>query len=130
MILLGFATSVIVWFFIFENHNSKSKFDYRRNKSEVSLNKEKVSIENVRINKNNKFAWTVIGEIKNETSSKIKGYVKIKFLNSSGNIIYSAMTNVNDGDYFKAGQSASFDYYTETENFLGVTKFEVYFVEK
>ena len=128
MIILGIITIIVIAFLL--NQNSESEFDYRINKSNVSLAKTKVSVENVRINKNSKYAWSVEGMIRNKTSSEIKGYVKIKFLNSSGDIVYTSKAKVNDGDTFSSGQSANFDYFTEPKKFEGVTSFDVEFIKK
>ena len=128
MIILGVITVIVIVFLL--NQNNKSEFDYRINKSNISVEKTKVSVENVRINKESKFAWSVKGMIRNETSSNIKGYVKIKFLNSRGDIVYTTKTRVNDGDSFSSRQSANFEYYTEPINFEGVTKFDVEFIKK
>ena len=87
-------------------------------------------VENVKIKEDSKFAWAVVGMIRNKSSSDIKGYVKIKFLNSTGDIVYTTKARVNDGDSFGPGRAASFDYFTEPKNFEGVTDFEVDFVEK
>ncbi|WP_425077898.1 hypothetical protein [Psychroserpens sp. S379A] len=99
-------------------------------KTTESVTTSKVKVENVKIKEDSKFAWAVEGMIRNESSSEIKGYVKIKFLNSSGDIVYSTKAKVNDGDSFGPGRAASFDYFTEPKNFDGVTDFEVDFVEK
>lgn len=104
-------------------------FDSSKNTTE-DFTSSKTKVENVKIKKDNKFAWAVVGMIRNESSSEIKGYVKIKFLNSSGDIVNTTMTRVNDGDSFEPGQAASFDYYTEPDNFDDVTDFDVHFVEK
>lgn len=128
MIFFGIITVFIVIFVM--NNNSKSKYDYRINKTNTSFKKNKVGIENVHINKKNKYAWSVEGMVRNKTSSNIKGYVKIKFVNSNGDITYTTMTKVNDGDYFKPSQSANFDYYTEPNNFEGVIDFDIIFIEK
>lgn len=99
-------------------------------KTTESVTTTKVKVENVKIKEDSKFAWAVVGMIRNESSSEIKGYVKIKFLNSSGDIVYTTKAKVNDGDSFGPGRAASFDYFTEPKNFDGVTDFEVDFVEK
>jgi hypothetical protein len=98
-------------------------------KTTESFTSSKVKVENVTIKEDSKFAWAVVGMIRNESSSDIKGYVKIKFLNSRRDIVYTTKARVNDGDYFGPGRAASFDYFTEPENFDGVTDFEVNFVE-
>ncbi len=99
-------------------------------KSTKSYTSSKTKVENVKIKKDNEFAWAVVGMIRNESSSDIKGYVKIKFLNSNGDIVNTAKAKVNEGDSFSPGQAASFDYYTEPTNFKGVTDFDVKFVQK
>ncbi|WP_188407196.1 hypothetical protein [Psychroflexus salis] len=90
----------------------------------------KTKVENLKLNKENKYGWAVVGMIRNESSSSIKGFVKIKFLNSNKDIVYSTMARVNDGDYFGPGQAASFDYHAAPSKFDGVTEFLVEFVEK
>jgi len=99
-------------------------------KNETVQFSEKNKVENVQINKDNKFAWAVTGMIRNNSSSNIKGAVKIKFLTSSGDIVHTTRTKVNDGDILKPGQAGSFDYYTEPKNFEGVTDFDVEFYER
>ena len=98
-------------------------------KSNELFTSSKTKVENVEIKKDNKFAWAVVGMIQNESSSEIKGYVKIKFLNSNGDILNTAKAKVNDGDSFGPGQAANFDYFTEPNNFDGVTDFAVDFIE-
>lgn len=99
-------------------------------KTNESFTSSKIKVENVKINKDNKFAWAVVGMIRNESSSNIKGYVKIKFLNSNGDIVHTTKAKVNDGDSFGPNQAARFDYYTKPIDFDGVTSFDVHFVEK
>ena len=89
-----------------------------------------VSVENVRIDKSISNAWGVIGQIRNNTSMPIKGAVKIKFINSKGDIVYSGRAFVNDGDYFKPGQAANFKYFVEPEKFNDVVDFKIIFYEK
>lgn len=97
---------------------------------EKILKTELVSFENIKINKENKFAWSVKGMARNISALPIKGYVNIKFLNSNNDIVYTTKTRVNDGDSFSSGQAASFEYYTEPKNFDGVINFDVQFIEK
>lgn len=99
-----------------------------KNETEQFLQKTKT--ENVKINKDNKYAWAVTGMIRNNSSSNIKGAVKIKFLTSNGDIVHTTRTKVNDGDILKAGQAGNFDYYTKPENFEGVTDFDIEFYER
>jgi len=91
-------------------------------------NSNETSVENVKVQKDNKFAWAVVGSIRNVSDSEINGYVKIKFLTSNGDIVNTAKTKVNDGDSFSSGQAASFEYYTEPSNFDNVTDFDVEFI--
>ena len=90
----------------------------------------KFKVERVQIKKESEFAWSVVGMIRNQSSSDVKGHVKIKFLNSAGDILNTAKAKVNDGDSFFSGQAASFEYFTEPSKFEGVTNFDVEFVEK
>lgn len=85
------------------------------------------SVENVRIDKEYKNAWTVKGSIRNNTNSPISGAVKIKFINSSGDIVHSNRAYVNGGDSFGAGRAANFKYTTDPKDFVGVVDFEVIF---
>lgn len=111
---------VIITSCVFENSNTQ----------ETSPIAEITEVENVKINKENKYGWAVTGMIRNNSSSNIKGAVKIKFLTESGDIVHTTRTKVNDGDVLKPGQAGVFDYYTEPENFNGVTDFDVEFYER
>ncbi len=88
------------------------------------------SVENVRIDKSISNAWGVKGQIRNNSDKEIKGAVKIKFINSNGDIVHNGRAFVNGGDYFNSGQSASFEYFVEPEKFTGVVDFEVIFYER
>jgi hypothetical protein len=79
---------------------------------------------------NNRFAYTLEGTVYNQCETKKKGYVKIKFIDSNGDIRHSAMTNVNDGDNFNPKQSAPYSYSAEPDKFVDIKEFEVVFVEK
>ena len=87
-------------------------------------------VEGVQIKKDFKNAWTVSGMVRNKTSYPVKGAVKIKFLNSKGDVVHNNRAKVNDGDPIKAGQSASFDYTTDPSNFEDVDNFDVEFYER
>ena len=93
-------------------------------------NNDKVLIENVRISKDYSNAWAVKGSVKNNTTHSIKGAVKINFLNSNGDIVFSNRAYVNDGKPFGPGQSATFEYFDDPKTFDGVTKFKVEFYER
>jgi len=90
----------------------------------------KTTVEDVRINKQHSNAWAVTGMIRNESSSIIKGAVKIKFVNSKGDIVHSNRTKVNDGDPINPGQAGSFEYFTKPTDFDDVTSFNVEFYER
>lgn len=105
---------------VFENSNTQEK-------SQVA---EMTRVENIKINKDNKFAWAVTGMVRNNGSSNIKGAVKIKFLTSNGDIVHTTKTRVNDGDILKPGQAGVFDYYTEPKNFNEVTDFDIEFYQR
>lgn len=95
-----------------------------------SVEKINVSVENVRIVKEYNNAWGVKGQIKNNTGQKIKGAVKIKFINSNGDIVHNNRAFVNDGDSFDSGQSANFEYFTDPSKFKDVVDFKVDFYER
>ena len=65
--------------------------------------------------------------IRNNSSSDIKGAVKIKFLNSKGDAVHNARAKLNDGDPIKPGQAGSFEYFAKPENFDDVTDFNIEF---
>ena len=85
--------------------------------------------ENVRTVQSRPNAWCVKGMIKNLERYPINGYVKIKFLNSKGNIVAAHSAPVNNGDYFSAGQAAPFEYFAKPEEFKGVTDYQIIFVD-
>jgi len=88
------------------------------------------SVENVRIVKEHSNAWAVKGVVRNDSNRSIKGAVKIKFLNSRGDIVYSTKAYVNDGDPLQPGQAGAFEYYKDPETFNGVNNFDVEFYER
>ena len=75
-------------------------------------------------------AWAVKGQIRNLENHPIKGYAKIKFLNSRGDIVASHSARVNDLDPIKSGQSASFEYYDIPSEFEDVVNFQVIFEDR
>lgn len=89
-----------------------------------------VSVENVRISKDHSSTWAVKGLIRNKTAYAIKGAVKIKFVNSNGDIVNSKRAYVNGGDFFDSGQAASFEYFADSEEFNDVVDFQVIFYER
>jgi len=90
----------------------------------------KTKVENVQIKKEHSNAWAVTGMIRNESSTSIKGAVKIKFLNSKGDVVHNTQAKVNDGDPIKPGQAGNFEYFTDPEKFNDVTDFDVIFYER
>tara|TARA_B100000809_G_C14889360_1_gene442083 strand:- start:98 stop:463 length:366 start_codon:yes stop_codon:yes gene_type:complete len=97
--------------------------------SSATVKSNDFTVENVKVKKDYAEAWTVVGMIRNGSSSSVKGAVNIKFLNAKGDIVYSTRARVNDGGAFKPGQAASFDYTTSPSDFDGVTSFDVEFYE-
>lgn len=91
---------------------------------------EKFKVENVKMIKEYPNAWTVKGFIRNNDSQSIKGWVKIKFINSNGDIVHSFNAYVNDGDPIDPGQAGSFSYTTDPSDFNGIVEYRVIFNEK
>jgi hypothetical protein len=88
-----------------------------------------VKISDVEIHKDYTKSWAVKGMVKNISNKDLSGYVKIKFIDSNGNIKGSNMAKVNDGDSFSPNQSAYFEYYTRSSNFYDIVDFNVTFFE-
>ena len=103
--------------------------EYFAQKYESKKTALKVSVENVRISKDYSNAWGVKGSIRNNTTRSIKGAVKIKFLNSRGDIVHSSRAYVNGGDFFSPGQSAVFEYFVSPQTFYDVVDFDIEFYE-
>jgi len=89
-----------------------------------------VRAENVRIVKEHSNAWAVKGMVRNLENHSIKGYVKIKFLNSQGDILKTANAYVNDGDPLSPGQAGAFEYWTGPKDFQGVVNFQVIYKDR
>jgi len=100
------------------------------NKGGTSSTSTKTKVENIQIKKEHSNAWAVIGMIRNESSADIKGAVKIKFLNSKGDIVHNTRAKVNDGDPIKPGQAGNFKYFTDPDKFDDVTNFDIKFYER
>lgn len=112
LILLALLVVVIILFYMSKDPDQKPPTTFL--------------VEQVQIDKSNKFGWAVKGRVRNLVNSDVRGYVSIKFLDANGNITYSTRTIVNDGDLFD--QTAPFEYYTQPENFEGVVDFDVEFI--
>jgi len=95
----------------------------------VYANDAQVAVEDVRIEKTFPDTWGVVGKIRNLGRHPIRGYVKIKFLDSRGDILRSNLAPVNDKDPLRPGQAGPFDYYTNRRNFDGVESFDIIFIE-
>lgn len=89
-----------------------------------------VTVEDVKIEKEFKNAWAVTGKIRNNTDKPIKGAVKIKFINSKGDIVHNNRAFVNGGDSFDPGQAANFKYSVDPKTFDDVVDFKVVFYER
>ena len=89
-----------------------------------------VKVENVHIKKDNPAAWAVVGMIRNMGNRPVKGLVKIKYLNSSGDILKSHVAPVNEMDSLNPGQAGPFEFWDSPSEFNGVVDFQVIFKEK
>lgn len=98
--------------------------------SSIAKIRSRVYSEKVHVDKSNDYAYVVKGLVRNNESRPVKGYVKIKFLNSTGDVLYNTETRVNGGDLLSSGQAGSFEYFTKPENFKDVIDFKVIFVEQ
>ncbi len=124
----GYFTWILVFIALlltFFYYNERSSYNNSDPTSIIN-----VSVENVRISKDNNNAWAVKGSIRNNTKHLMKGAVKTKFIDSKGDIVYSCNAYVNGGDSFSPGQSANFEYYREPEIFNDVVNFHVEFYER
>lgn len=95
-----------------------------------SYSEPKTKIEDVKIVKEHSNAWAVRGMVRNISSSSIKGAVKIKFLNSNGDILHSHKAYVNDGDPLNPNQAGAFEYFDDPKEFMNVVDFDVEFYER
>lgn len=83
------------------------------------------AVENIEVDKGLSNAWTLKGMVRNNGSRDVGIAVKIKFLNASGDIVYTAKAVVNDFDLVPAGSAAPFEYATDPANFDGVERFDI-----
>lgn len=89
-----------------------------------------VKIESVRTVQEYSDAWCIRGMVRNVENHPIKGYVKIKFLNSLGDVVRSHSASVNDGDSIAPGQATFFEYYADPKEFKNVVNFQVIFKDR
>ena len=73
--------------------------------------------------------WAIEGSVRNLETHPIKGYVKIKFLNTKGHILKSVATAVNDAEPLESSEAGAFVYRTFRSYFRGIAGFKVIFVE-
>ena len=73
--------------------------------------------------------WEIEGSVRNLESHPIKGYVKINFLNTQGQIVKDVATAVNDAQPIAPDATGAFVYKTFSTYFSGVAGFNVVFVE-
>ncbi len=97
---------------------------------DIFFQQSTVSVEDVKMIKEFNNAWTVKGKVRNKTSKPIKGAVKIKFVNSKGDIVHTTRAYVNDDDPFGPGQAAIFSYSTTPANFDDVVRYIVDFYQR
>lgn len=88
-----------------------------------------ISVEDLTLSKKYTETWGVTGKIRNNESSAIRGYVKIKFIDGANDITKTASAYVNGNDPVGPGQAAPFEYWTESTDFKGVENFQVIFIE-
>lgn len=93
-------------------------------------NQLKFQVEDLEVDKDLSNAWGVTGMIRNLESRKVKGAIKIKFLNEKGDILHSNKAYVNDGDHLKPNQAGSFNYFVSPKEFDGVVDFDIQFYER
>ncbi|MDE5423360.1 zinc ribbon domain-containing protein [Ancylomarina sp. DW003] len=120
------AIIMAVIYYNISTNVSNNSYKSENYKSYTSLTVD-VSVENVRISKDHNNAWAVKGAIRNNTTHSIKGAVKIKFINSKGDIVHTNRAYVNDGDSFESGQAANFEYFVSPETFDDVVDFKIEF---
>ncbi|WP_421898024.1 hypothetical protein [Marinoscillum sp.] len=116
--------NLIILSFLFSCGGSSGSSTYN------SYSQPKTKIEDIKIVKEHSNAWAVRGMVRNISSSSIKGAVKIKFLNSNGDILHSHQAYVNDGDPLNPNQAGAFEYFDDPEEFTNVVDFDVEFYER
>lgn len=132
-VLIMFAVFGFIWWQMKEDTKPVSKVtdssNYSYSKPSPVIEKNaNVSVEDLTVNKSIKNAWCVKGKIRNQESKALKGYVKIKFLDSKGDVLKSAMAPVNGNDSLNPGQAGVFEYFTSPNDFKNVTHYDVIFV--
>ena len=95
----------------------------------ISVFATDVKVENIQVVKEHSNAWALKGLIRNNENHPIKGYVKIKFVNTNGDIVASHSAYVNDGDQIAPRQAGPFKYYSSPNEFESVTHYQIIFKE-
>jgi hypothetical protein len=89
-----------------------------------------VEIEGLNVDQtSNSSFWAIEGSVRNLETHPIKGYVKIKFLNTKGHIVKSVAAAVNDSQPLGASEAGAFLYRTFSSHFRDIVDFKVVFVE-
>jgi hypothetical protein len=89
-----------------------------------------VEIEGLSVDQtSNSSFWAIEGSVRNLETHPIKGYVKIKFLNTKGHIVKSVAAAVNDSQPLGPSEVGAFLYRTFTNHFRDIVDFKVLFVE-
>lgn len=89
-----------------------------------------VEIEGFNVDQtSNSSFWAIEGSVRNLETHPIKGYVKIKFLNTNGHIVKSVAAAVNEAQPIEPSEVGAFVYRTFSSYFNGIADFEVVFVE-
>jgi hypothetical protein len=100
------------------------------NNDSTKENSNCVTKEFTNVDKSNKYAFTLNGTVYNNCGKDVNGYVKIKFIDSNGDIRHTAKARVNDGDYFSDRQSAPYHYSAKPIEFIDINTFEVVFIAR
>ena len=89
-----------------------------------------VEIEGLNVDQtSNSSFWAIEGSVRNLETHPIKGYVKIKFLNTKGHIVKSVAAAVNDSQPLGASKAGELLYRTFSSHFRDIVDFKVVFVE-
>lgn len=83
------------------------------------------AVENVKVEKEFKNAWTLKGMVRNNSDHPASIAVTVKFLNAKGDVVHASKAVVNNWDPVNPGQAAVFEYATDPKDFDGVTEYDV-----
>ena len=89
-----------------------------------------VEIEGLNVDQtSNSSFWAIEGSVRNLETHPIKGYVKIKFLNTKGHIVKAVAATVNNSQPLGPSEAGAFLYRAFTSHFRDIVDFKVIFVE-